>query len=60
MVEWDYPFTKDMQNGGVDNVILDICIFLHREIFHAEGAFFDKNGTLVELSQLCNYERFFV
>jgi hypothetical protein len=24
MVEWDYPFTKDMQNGGVDNVISDV------------------------------------
>jgi hypothetical protein len=57
-VEWDYPFTKDMQNGGVNNAISDICIFLNREIFHVEGAFFDKIGTLAEFPQLCNYERF--
>jgi hypothetical protein len=59
-VEWDYPFTKDMQNGGVNNVILDICMFLHREIFHIDDAFFDKTGALVEFPQLCNYERFVV
>jgi hypothetical protein len=41
-VEWDYPFTKDMQKGGVDNVISDICTFLRCEIFHVDGAFFDK------------------
>jgi hypothetical protein len=23
-----------VQKGGVDNVISDICTFLHREIFH--------------------------
>jgi hypothetical protein len=33
-------------------------MFLCREIFNAQGRFFDKNGTLVEFSQLCNYERF--
>jgi hypothetical protein len=59
-VEWDYPFTKDMQNGGVDNVISNICMFLRREIFHVDGAFFDKTGTLAQFSQLCNYERFTV
>jgi hypothetical protein len=37
-----------MQNGGVNNVISNICMFLHREIFHVDGAFFDKIGTLVE------------
>jgi hypothetical protein len=57
-VKWDYPFTKDMQNGGVDNVISDICTFLHRGIFHVDGVFFDKTGILVEFPQLCNYERF--
>jgi hypothetical protein len=60
MVEWDYPFTKDIQNGGVDNVILDICMFLCREIFHVDGALFDKTGTLAEFPQLCNHERFTV
>jgi hypothetical protein len=59
-VEWNYPFTKDMQNGGVNNVISDICTFLCREIFHVDGAFFDKTGTLAEFPQLCNYERFTV
>jgi hypothetical protein len=56
--EWDYPFTHDMQKGGVDNVIADICMFLHHEIFHVDGAFFDKTGTLAEFPQLCHYERF--
>jgi hypothetical protein len=59
-VEWDYPFTKDIQNGGVDNVILDICMLLHCEIFHVDSAFFDKTRTLAEFPQLCNYERFTV
>jgi hypothetical protein len=58
-VEWNYPFTKDMQNGGVDNVILDI-MFLRREIFHVDGTFFDKTRTLAEFPQLYNYERFVV
>jgi hypothetical protein len=47
-----------MQKGGVDNVILDICMFLRHDIFHVGGAFFDKTGTLAEFPQLCNYERF--
>jgi hypothetical protein len=42
--EWDYPFTHDMQKGGVDNVISDICLFLRREIFHVDGAFFTRPG----------------
>jgi hypothetical protein len=42
----------------VDNVIADICIVLRREIFHVDGAFFDKTGTLAEFPQLCRYERF--
>jgi hypothetical protein len=50
-------FIMDMQNGGVDIVISDLCMFLRREIFHVEGAFFDKNGTLAEFPQLCTYER---
>jgi hypothetical protein len=45
-VEWDYPFTKDMQNGGVDNVISDICTFLRRDIFHVDSIFFDKIGRI--------------
>jgi hypothetical protein len=56
--EWSYLFYKDMQVSGVNNVISDLCMFLHREIFLAQGDFFDKNGTLVEFLQLCNYERF--
>jgi hypothetical protein len=55
-VECDYPFTKDMQNGGVDNVISDICMFLHREVFHGDGTFFDKTGTLAEFPKLYNYQ----
>jgi hypothetical protein len=58
MEEWDYPYEHDMQRGGLDNVISDICTFLHGEIFHADGAFFDKTGTLTEFPQLCRYERF--
>jgi hypothetical protein len=54
----NYPFTHDMQQGGVDNVIADICTLLRREIFHVDDTFFDKTGTLVEFSQLCHYERF--
>jgi hypothetical protein len=57
-VGWDYPFTKDMQNGGVNIVISDICTFLRREIFYVDGAFFDNTGMLVEFPQLCNYKRF--
>jgi hypothetical protein len=56
--ELDYPFTHDMQKGVVDNVISDICTFLSREIFHVDGAFFDKTGTLAEFFQLCHDERF--
>jgi hypothetical protein len=59
-VKWDYPFTKDMQNNGVDNVISVICMFLRCEIFHVDGAFFNKIRTLAEFSQLCNYESFVV
>jgi hypothetical protein len=47
-----------MQKGGVDNVIADIYTFLHCEIFHVDGAFFDKTGTLAEFPQLYHYERF--
>jgi hypothetical protein len=47
-----------MQKGGVDNVISNICTFLRREIFHIDGAFFDKTETLAEFPQLYNYERF--
>jgi hypothetical protein len=56
--EWDYAFSHDMQKGGVNNVIADICTFLRHKIFHVDGAFFDKAGTLAEFPQLCNYERF--
>jgi hypothetical protein len=56
--EWTYLFDKDMQVSGINDVILDLCMFLHREIFHAQGDFFDKNDTLAEFSQLYNYERF--
>jgi hypothetical protein len=45
-----------MQKGGVHNVILDICMFLRHEMFHVDGAFFDKIATLEEFAQLCNYE----
>jgi hypothetical protein len=47
-----------MQRNGVNHVVSDMCIFVRREIFNAQGRFFDKNGTLVEFPQLCNYERF--
>jgi hypothetical protein len=47
-----------MQGSGVKDVISDLCMFLRREIFHAQGDFFDKNVTLAEFLQLCNYERF--
>jgi hypothetical protein len=59
-LEWDYSFTKDMQNSGVDNVISDICTLLRCEIFYVDGVFFDNTGTLAEFPQLCNYERFTV
>jgi hypothetical protein len=47
-----------MQKSGVDHVISDMCMFLRREVFHAQGRFYDKNDTLAEFSQLCLYERF--
>jgi hypothetical protein len=37
-----------MQVSGVNDVILDLGMFLRREIFHAQGDSFDKNGTLAE------------
>jgi hypothetical protein len=58
MGEWDYPFEHDIQKCGVDNVIAYICTFLCHEIFHIDGALFDKTGTLAEFPQLCRYERF--
>jgi hypothetical protein len=51
-------FTHDKPKGGVNNVISDICMFLHHEIFHVDGAFFNKTEMLAEFPQLCNYERF--
>jgi hypothetical protein len=47
-----------MQKNGVDHVIFEMCMFLRREIFNAQGRFFNKSGTLAEFPQLCNYERF--
>jgi hypothetical protein len=47
-----------MQKNKVGHVISEMCMFLHHEIFNAQGRFFDKNGTLAEFSELCNYERF--
>jgi hypothetical protein len=47
-----------MQKNGVDYVISDMCMFLRREIFNTQGRLFDKNDTLAEFAQLCNYERF--
>jgi hypothetical protein len=41
-------FDKDMQKSGVDHVISNMCMFLRREIFNAEGRFFDKNDNLAE------------
>jgi hypothetical protein len=42
----------------VNHVISDMCMLLRREIFNTQERFFDKNDTLAEFSQLCNYERF--
>jgi hypothetical protein len=47
-----------MQKSEINHVISDMCMFLRREIFNAQERFFDKNSTLVEFPQLCNYERF--
>jgi hypothetical protein len=47
----------DMQKSGVHHIISDMCMFLRREVFHAEERLFDKNDTLAELPQLCLYER---
>jgi hypothetical protein len=52
-----YLFDKDMQKNEVNHVISDMCMFLRREIFNPQERFFDKNDTLAEFSQLCNYER---
>jgi hypothetical protein len=52
MEEGDYPFTHDMQQGGVDNVIADIYTLLRRKIFHVDDTFFNMTGTLAEFSQL--------
>jgi hypothetical protein len=56
--ESTYLFDKDMQKSKVDHVIFDMCMFLHHEVFHAQGRFFDKNDTLAEFPELCLYERF--
>jgi hypothetical protein len=56
--ELAYLFDKVMQKSEVDHVISDMCMFLRREVFHPEGRFIDKNGTLAEFSQLCLNERF--
>jgi hypothetical protein len=56
--EWDYLFTHDMQKGGVDNVISDICTFLLGETIHIDGTLFNKTGILAEFPQPCHYERF--
>jgi hypothetical protein len=58
MEEWNYPFEHDMQRGGVDNIISSIYTFLRHKIFHADGALFNKTGTLAEFPQLYRYERF--
>jgi hypothetical protein len=47
-----------MQKNGAHHVISDMCMFLRRGIFNTQGRFFDKNGTLAEFPQLCNFERF--
>jgi hypothetical protein len=47
-----------MHVSSVNDVISDLCMFLRREIFHAQGDAFDKNDTLAKFPQLCNYERF--
>jgi hypothetical protein len=56
--ELSYIFDKDMQKSGVDHVISNKCMFLHYEVFNAEGRFFDKNGALEKFPQLCRYQRF--
>jgi hypothetical protein len=53
-------FYKGYAKWWIDNVISDICTFLCCEVFHVDGVFFNKTGTLVEFPQLCNYERFTV
>jgi hypothetical protein len=56
--ECAYLFDKGMQKNEVDHVISEMCMLLCREIFNAQGRFFDQNDTLAEFPQLCNYERF--
>jgi hypothetical protein len=56
--ELAYLFDKDMQKSRIDRVISDMCMFLRREVFHAQGRFFDKNGALVEFPQFYLYQRF--
>ena len=56
--EWEYLFTRDMKDYGIDHLISDMCTFLRREIFHISGQFFDKEGSLAEFPHLINYERF--
>ena len=58
--DWEYLFNTDMKKNGIDYIISDMCHFLHREVFHREGHFFDKEGALAEFPQLCIYERFAV
>jgi hypothetical protein len=41
---------KGYAKSGVNNVKMDICTFLRREILHVDGAFFDKTiAALVPL-----------
>jgi hypothetical protein len=34
---------KDMQKSGVNDVISNMCMFLRREVFNAEGRFFNNS-----------------
>jgi hypothetical protein len=56
--ESTYLFDKNMQKSRIGHVISNMCMFLRREVLHAQGRFFDKNDTLAEFPQLCLYERF--
>jgi hypothetical protein len=53
-----WPIASDMEEHGVEFIVLGMCYFLHREVFHKNGDFFDLEGPLAAYPQLCQYDRF--
>jgi hypothetical protein len=44
-----WPIARDIEENGVDFIVLGMCRFLQCEIFHQNDLFFDPEGPLVTL-----------